>query len=56
MSHNPTAPVIDPVSVDAAITSRMSARAFLPQPVPRASSALSSAALQRRAPTEVQMA
>ncbi|MDO9133140.1 nitroreductase [Hydrogenophaga sp.] len=36
MSHNPTAPVIDAVSVDAAITSRMSARAFLPQAVPRA--------------------
>jgi len=36
MSHNPAAPVIDPVSVDAAITSRMSARAFLPQAVPRA--------------------
>ena len=36
MSHNPTASVIDPVSVDAAITSRMSARAFLPQAVPRA--------------------
>ncbi|AOF83874.1 nitroreductase family protein [Hydrogenophaga sp. RAC07] len=36
MSHNPTAPVIDAVSVDAAITSRMSARAFLPKPVPRA--------------------
>ena len=36
MSHNPTAPVIDAVSVDAAITSRMSARAFLAQPVPRA--------------------
>ena len=29
-------PHIDPASVDAAITSRMSARAFLPQPVPRA--------------------
>ena len=28
--------VADPASVDAAITSRMSARAFLPQPVPRA--------------------
>jgi nitroreductase len=36
MSHNPSATVIDPVSVDAAITSRMSARAFLPKPVPRA--------------------
>ena len=36
MSHNPTATLIDPISVDAAITSRMSARAFLPQPVPRA--------------------
>ncbi|MES2842865.1 MAG: nitroreductase [Pseudomonadota bacterium] len=36
MSHNPTAPVIDAVSVDAAITSRMSARAFLPRPVSRA--------------------
>jgi nitroreductase len=30
------APAIDAHSVDAAITSRMSARAFLPQPVPRA--------------------
>ncbi len=29
-------PHIDPASVDAAITSRMSTRAFLPQPVPRA--------------------
>jgi nitroreductase len=36
MSHNPAAPVIDAVSVDTAITSRMSARAFLPQAVPRA--------------------
>src|SRR5512145_3108755 len=38
MSQNPpaTSPVIDAASVDAAITSRMSARAFLPQPVPRA--------------------
>ena len=38
MSQNPpaTAPVIDAASVDAAITSRLSARAFLPQPVPRA--------------------
>lgn len=36
MSQNPASPVIDATSVDAAITSRMSARAFLPQPVPRA--------------------
>jgi nitroreductase len=38
MSQNPpaAAPVIDAASVDAAITSRLSARAFLPQPVPRA--------------------
>lgn len=38
MSQNPrsVAPVIDAVSVDAAITSRMSARAFLPTPVPQA--------------------
>ncbi|WP_310565806.1 nitroreductase family protein, partial [Hydrogenophaga sp.] len=38
MSQNPPvpSPVIDAASVDAAITSRMSARAFLPQPVPRA--------------------
>ncbi|WP_372659534.1 nitroreductase [Hydrogenophaga sp.] len=38
MSQNPIAvgPVIDAASVDAAITSRMSARAFLPKPVPRA--------------------
>ncbi|MDP1894974.1 MAG: nitroreductase family protein, partial [Hydrogenophaga sp.] len=37
MTQNPVAtPVIDAASVDAAITSRMSARAFLPQPVPRA--------------------
>ena len=37
MTQNPVAtPVIDATSVDAAITSRMSARAFLPQPVPRA--------------------
>ncbi|MGE0348515.1 nitroreductase [Hydrogenophaga sp.] len=36
MSHNPTARVIDAASVDAAITSRMSVRAFLPDPVPRA--------------------
>ena len=35
MSLNPAAPVIDAVSVDTAITSRMSARAFLAQPVPR---------------------
>lgn len=34
MSHNPPA-VIDAASVDAAITSRMSARAFLPRQVPR---------------------
>jgi len=38
MSQNPQAdaPVIDAASVDAAITSRMSARAFLPTAVPRA--------------------
>ena len=38
MSQNPQgqAPAIDAVSVDAAITSRMSARAFLPTPVPQA--------------------
>ncbi|HMN91698.1 MAG TPA: nitroreductase [Hydrogenophaga sp.] len=38
MSQNPqsVAPVIDALSVDAAITSRMSARAFLPTPVPQA--------------------
>ena len=38
MSQNPpaAAPVIDAASVDAAITSRLSARAFLPTPVPRA--------------------
>ncbi|TNF60041.1 MAG: nitroreductase [Burkholderiales bacterium] len=38
MSQNPqdTTPAIDAASVDAAITSRMSARAFLPTPVPRA--------------------
>jgi nitroreductase len=38
MTQNPAAPPvrIDAASVDAAITSRMSARAFLPQPVPRA--------------------
>lgn len=38
MTTNPAAhpPVIDAASVDAAITSRMSARAFLPTPVPRA--------------------
>ena len=37
MTQNPAAPtVIDAASVDAAITSRMSARAFLPTPVPRA--------------------
>jgi nitroreductase len=38
MSQNPTAatPQIDAASVDAAIGSRLSARAFLPQPVPRA--------------------
>ena len=35
MSQNPT-PVIDATSVDAAINTRMSARAFLPDPVPRA--------------------
>ncbi len=37
MTRNPVPPasVIDAASVDAAITSRMSARAFLPQPVPR---------------------
>lgn len=37
MSHNPpaTAVAIDAASVDAAITSRMSVRAFLPKPVPR---------------------
>ncbi len=37
MSQNPavTAPVIDAASVDAAITTRLSARAFLPRPVPR---------------------
>jgi len=34
MTTNPQA-VIDAASVDAAITSRMSARAFLPKPVPR---------------------
>ena len=34
MTSNPPS-VIDAASVDAAITSRMSARAFLPQPVPR---------------------
>ena len=36
MSQNPASPLIDPTSVDAAITSRMSTRAFLPDPVPRA--------------------
>jgi nitroreductase len=36
MSLNPTSTVIDAASVDAAIRSRMSARAFLPDPVPRA--------------------
>jgi len=38
MSHppGPIPAVIDAASVDAAITGRMSARAFLPQPVPRA--------------------
>ncbi len=36
MSQNPESPVIDATSVDAAITSRMSVRAFLPDPVPRA--------------------
>jgi len=38
MTQNPHArlPVADPASVDAAITGRMSVRAFLPQPVPRA--------------------
>lgn len=35
MTQNPTF-TIDATSVDAAITSRLSARAFLPQPVPRA--------------------
>jgi nitroreductase len=35
VSQNPT-PVIDATSVDAAINTRMSARAFLPDPVPRA--------------------
>ncbi|TDQ44745.1 nitroreductase [Tepidicella xavieri] len=37
MTQNPTArpPVHDPASVDAAITGRMSVRAFLPTPVPR---------------------
>ncbi|MCB2018238.1 MAG: nitroreductase family protein, partial [Hydrogenophaga sp.] len=36
-SNTPAAaPVIDAASVDAAITGRMSARAFLPTPVPRA--------------------
>ena len=34
MTQNPPA-VIDPQSVDAAITTRLSARAFLPTPVPR---------------------
>ena len=33
--HSGTDTAIDPASVDRAITSRMSARAFLPQPVPR---------------------
>lgn len=36
MSLNPTSTAIDAASVDAAIRSRMSARAFLPDPVPRA--------------------
>ena len=37
MTQNPTTlPVIDAASVDAAISTRMSARAFLPKPVPRA--------------------
>ena len=37
MTQNPVdTTVIDAASVDAAITSRLSARAFLPQPVPRA--------------------
>ena len=36
MSLNLTSTVIDAASVDAAIRSRMSARAFLPDPVPRA--------------------
>lgn len=36
MSQNPSMPLIDPASVDAAINSRMSTRAFLPDPVPRA--------------------
>ena len=38
MSQNPptTASAIDAASVDAAITRRLSARAFLPTPVPRA--------------------
>ena len=35
MTQNPTFS-IDATSVDAAITTRLSARAFLPQPVPRA--------------------
>lgn len=37
MTQNPVArpPVQDPASVDAAITGRMSVRAFLPNPVPR---------------------
>jgi nitroreductase len=36
MSQNPASPAIDAASVDAAINSRMSTRAFLPDPVPRA--------------------
>lgn len=36
MSQNPGSSVIDAPSVDAAINSRMSVRAFLPTPVPRA--------------------
>ncbi|QHE85630.1 nitroreductase [Hydrogenophaga sp. BPS33] len=35
MSQNPTTPLIDAASVDAAINTRMSTRAFLPDPVPR---------------------
>lgn len=35
MSQNPASPLIDGASVDAAINTRMSVRAFLPDPVPR---------------------
>lgn len=35
MSQNPASPLIDAASVDAAINTRMSTRAFLPDPVPR---------------------